>query len=46
MTAKIKGILDGLDQRTLEEVTTLKRIKAKIDADWNSVNPQPRDWGF
>jgi hypothetical protein len=46
ITAQIKGILDGLYQRALEEVMMLKRMKAKIDTDWNSVNPQPRDWGF
>ncbi len=33
ITAQIKGISDVLDQRALEEVTTLKRIKAKIDAE-------------
>jgi hypothetical protein len=31
MTAQIKGILDVSDQRALEQVTTLKRMEAKID---------------
>jgi V/A-type H+-transporting ATPase subunit D len=31
INGQIKGIADVLDQRALEEVTTLKRIKAKID---------------
>ncbi len=34
---QIKGIQSVLDQRALEEVTVLKRIKAKLDAQANEA---------
>jgi hypothetical protein len=33
ITVQSKGILDVYDQRALEQVTTLKRMEAKIDAE-------------
>jgi vacuolar-type H+-ATPase subunit D/Vma8 len=32
ITAQVKEISDVLDQRALEKVTVLKRVKAKIEA--------------